>query len=552
MQRIISSIFICLIVTSWNIAYANILIFTPNGDYVNKPDMATFCSSSDTVNTTAHITSALTAAQSNILSACPANRKIIIDEGGSINNTTTFQINGSFEAGIRQVFGGSGAVIFGSPGDLYPQWFGVKGDGTTDDYAALTKTATTAVASGQRTVKLPNGTFMVSQPWQISGFSVEGSGIGSVIMAKSNNTIGVVLLDNSILGYSTDGKYSNFRIVGNSANVTGAVYGLMVSGNALYNTFDKIRINDVKGPGVIITPASSTRPTLNTFTNVHVDSGLSDGWTVHGGKTNTLINCAAEEVSGTGFNFIGDVENPEEYVLISPYTEKTVKHGLYAKNTFGLKVISPLIQDYDYGQSGTVGHGIWLDQNNFTTIDSASVSTPTRGTSYTYVVTGGSRNKITNMASNATASNISIGSGYDISLDRAYSSSLAKQIPLIAYNATTIAANTTTYIMPSTGVVGTEPQCQTIMASYGAIVSLFAKSAIDPTGVQYYSAVVYKNGVSTGLTLSLSTSNYTSASSHNAEVDFAPGDTISIQLVTSSSAPSLTAGAYHVTMGILQ
>ncbi len=54
----------------------------------------------------------------------------------------TLTVNGTIEAGQTQIFAGEGTVT-GSPKNAYgyPQWFGAKGDGSTDDSAAVTKTA---------------------------------------------------------------------------------------------------------------------------------------------------------------------------------------------------------------------------------------------------------------------------------------------------------------------------------------------------------------------------------------------------------------------------
>lgn len=80
-----------------------------------------------------------------------------------VAGTATLTLEGEVCAGSRAVFSGTGTVAPGSPvanagQAVLPQWFGARGDGLTDDSAALDK------ALAFPAVFLPAGTYLVSKP----------------------------------------------------------------------------------------------------------------------------------------------------------------------------------------------------------------------------------------------------------------------------------------------------------------------------------------------------------------------------------------------------
>ena len=139
-----------------------ILVFSPNGTYVTKPTLEAARTSADCAGKTIVITSALTATQSNITAAWPADRALEVKKGGSIANTTAFTISGPFSAGLYQAFTGTGVVTLGagSAKEFYPQWFGAKGDGITDNTAAYNLAVAAITTSGvKKTLVFPAGNY---------------------------------------------------------------------------------------------------------------------------------------------------------------------------------------------------------------------------------------------------------------------------------------------------------------------------------------------------------------------------------------------------------
>jgi len=83
---------------------------------------------------------------SNVIS--PSNVTIWFTSGAklSIDSGISFTINGKLDAGLRQIFSGSGTVVIakGAVESLIPQWWGAVGDGINDDTSAFTTCITCA------------------------------------------------------------------------------------------------------------------------------------------------------------------------------------------------------------------------------------------------------------------------------------------------------------------------------------------------------------------------------------------------------------------------
>jgi hypothetical protein len=175
MRNIVWAVFITVI--SAVSVDAAILVYSPDGSYKQKPDLAAAATAADAAGKTVVVTSALSAVMSNIssssLHAWPADRKLKVAKGGSIGNTTKFAVNAPFESDLHNAFTGGGRVIFGagSVSEVYPEWFGARGDGVADDAPALTKAV--AAAGAQAAVMLGRGTYLVGSVQHSNGNYLE-------------------------------------------------------------------------------------------------------------------------------------------------------------------------------------------------------------------------------------------------------------------------------------------------------------------------------------------------------------------------------------------
>lgn len=115
----------------------------------------------------------------------------------SIASATTLTVNGAIKASDRQqIFEQAGTVVL-SPGIvIIPQWFGAKGDGSTDDAVPLQQALDALQAGG--TVRFPASTYITSAQLTVTG--LWGGRIlgdqqdGTVLQTKATFTNGAPLL----------------------------------------------------------------------------------------------------------------------------------------------------------------------------------------------------------------------------------------------------------------------------------------------------------------------------------------------------------------------
>jgi hypothetical protein len=152
-------------------------------------DAAAYPSFSDAIDAIGATSATLLIASNQTVSAnktVPANVELAFIQGGSlvIASGKVVTINGGLNAGVYQIFGGSGSVSFGAGGKVYPQWWGAMVDGVTDDYAAINSALSSFAAVTNRgggTVMLTCGVFKygttLTIPMSVSleGISQEGS-----------------------------------------------------------------------------------------------------------------------------------------------------------------------------------------------------------------------------------------------------------------------------------------------------------------------------------------------------------------------------------------
>lgn len=105
-----------------------------------------------------------------------------------IANGVTVTINGKFMAGNYRIKTGEGTLVFGAGavGKIYPEWWGVKADGTTDNVTAFSQVVASTNASAAShgngvTIQFGDGTYYFAtqnDAFTKSGICIKGSSTG--------------------------------------------------------------------------------------------------------------------------------------------------------------------------------------------------------------------------------------------------------------------------------------------------------------------------------------------------------------------------------------
>jgi hypothetical protein len=111
----------------------------------------------------------------------PANITLKVPRGAILNiaNGKTLTLNGGVDAGLCQIFSctGTGKVILGpgSAKEVYPEWWGAKGDGVTDCTAAIA--AATNAVDGKVPVIFGAGNYLVTDTLSLTVYKYSWQGL---------------------------------------------------------------------------------------------------------------------------------------------------------------------------------------------------------------------------------------------------------------------------------------------------------------------------------------------------------------------------------------
>lgn len=217
------------------------------------------------------------------------NIHLAIQKGATIviADNKTLTISGSLDAGLYQIFSctGTGKVVFGSGAvkEIHPEWWGAKGDGTTDDVAAV-QAALTA-AGGKAAVNITAGkTFAVGTPVVVPSNTVlQGrgtikaltfSGSGGTGILSGDTKSGIVVRDitldcnpsgqttQSVMGIYLSGisscAFRNLTVIGHYGGIYCDKSGATLCNNiSIENCYIDNTGMTFPGPGIVLKGSNS-------------------------------------------------------------------------------------------------------------------------------------------------------------------------------------------------------------------------------------------------------------------------------------------------------
>ncbi|OHB73510.1 MAG: hypothetical protein A2W17_09115 [Planctomycetes bacterium RBG_16_41_13] len=120
----------------------------------------------------------------------PANIKLNIEKGATIDvaKGKRLTIRGLIESPVTHIFTGVGEVVFDTDylQTVYPQWWGAKGDGLTEDTVSV-QAAINSFTSKGGDIFFPDGTYIVDSIGIKSNITAKGNGQKSILKQKSGS-----------------------------------------------------------------------------------------------------------------------------------------------------------------------------------------------------------------------------------------------------------------------------------------------------------------------------------------------------------------------------
>lgn len=229
----------------------------------------------------------------------PANITLKMERGVmlAIADGVTLSLNGGLDAGLYQIFScfGTGRVMF-APGtvvQVYPQWWGAKGDGIANDTAAIT-----AALAANSCVYVPAGTYLVNPDTidfkNFNNGKFSGAGMGRTNFQAA--TPGTYVIGST--GFFHHSEIGSFTV--NSDDKTAYATLFQASGSNYIHDIDNIRslTNKIGGMAKARANAAGSGYVVGDVLTVGSGSGTVNVASVNGSGGVTGVSVAA---AGTGY-----------------------------------------------------------------------------------------------------------------------------------------------------------------------------------------------------------------------------------------------------------
>lgn len=308
MIKFLIALFFLLLATEGGAA---IICESPNGGIPYSPGSLSIAATSNSCkNTNVVVTSALSAVQSNISSATvhswPIDRSLEVRKGGSVSNTTKFNVNGPVKAGLYKIFNGPGTVS--GLNEARVEWFGADNTGNIDS-----TTAWNNAVSASKIIKA-TGNYLIIGTVTISGISTKIIGVDgcnivhSPILANTdciyfsppaasynsfNGISGITLISTSsntryLVSINNQSRFRMDDVYCNGGNA--ATAGIYITGG-MFIEITKSYFYNFAGAGFIMRKGTISTTTTSFYNCVFEASGW--GMDVDGGSVN-FYDCTSE------------------------------------------------------------------------------------------------------------------------------------------------------------------------------------------------------------------------------------------------------------------
>ncbi|MBP1990966.1 right-handed parallel beta-helix repeat-containing protein [Paenibacillus eucommiae] len=272
----------------------------------------------------------------------PEHIRLILDPGATLapDSTVTVKIMGRVEAKVQQIFSGAGEVLVQGTlnAQVYPQWWGAKGDGITDDTAAIQKAAD-AASSLKGKVFFSQGTYLFSTNIRLKdNTSLEGE--SAVLKAAPGvNDIGIMAQNCSNIRIShLTIEMNNPGAPGQSGNPTQHV-GIKIISNGKTSsgfTISHVTVKHTKGYGIWLQGLPDGNPVAHLAQSTYtVDDVLIEHVTVESshmgivvaeGRRVEVSNCKVSKCLDSGILLY----HCSDYSMVNNNCSSNAGHGITA------------------------------------------------------------------------------------------------------------------------------------------------------------------------------------------------------------------------------
>jgi len=251
--------------------------------------------------------------------------------------------------------------------------FGAKGNGVTDDTAAIQAAIDQVKDAGRGEVWFPTGTYIISSPLIFySNMIIRGNGREATKIYAANYS--ATSSGQSFPGYMftaspiNDADYVTFKdfsMRGPGLNaVTGSGIYIATTGNNRHNVFENLVLEEFAGNGIRI-----DTPILTSFKNVRVRYCTGNGFYMNGGTSTCFDNCFATTCLEIGFRFVAHT-----YAMVSGGGSETNGVAYRLEDSNNITFVSTGCEGMKYRSASYPGVGYWFSNGRNNSIISSYAS----------------------------------------------------------------------------------------------------------------------------------------------------------------------------------